>query len=235
MSQLFPFVTLKSLNNGYTFYSKIKKILKQDYYKELIKINNYDINKIADYFNGINLKSKFFESLNWILYLNPVPNLNIYFLSAGENSSNKFSVIYGRESKNVPTEEVYGFTLMYIITLSKIGNGSINLKKINTSDKLISLKTISNDTFKTTIERFFNDLKLLDVPFLKEKLSKISMFSYKNNIIHYNVFKDFFIKIKLDGNKNIFINKEALNIHGRKIIITFTGLIINALKRELIK
>ncbi len=235
MSALFPFVTLKSLNEGYAYYGKVKKLLNEEYYNSLNNIQLSNIEKIAKYINGINLKNKIFESLKWLLYLNPIPDLEIYFLCANSDNKKEFSVLYGRESRKIPTKEIYAFTLMYILTLSKLGNNELEFENFKLNGKLISVKSLTNSSFKETINRYFDSLKLFNISLFKKKLSNYSQFIVKEDSIFYKVFNDFFIKFRISDNNDILVNEDALKKHSENLIITFTGLVINALKREIIK
>ena len=185
--------------------------------------------------NGINLKSKLFESLTWSLYLNPIPDLEIYFLCAREDVKNEFSVVFGRESKNIPTEDVYAFTYMYILTLSKIGENLKQFIKPISPKKFASIKPLIKTKFKPTVETFYKNIALLKVPFIEKKLKKHPQFIIKSNILLYKVYNDFFIKFNLGKELDISVSIDAVKKHGAKFVITFIGLIINSLKRELIK
>ncbi len=235
MSALFPFVTLKSLNDGYSYYGKVKKLLNEEYYNSLKKIKLSDIEKVAKYINGINLKNKIFESLEWLLHINPIPDLEIYFLCATSGNKNEFSVLYGRDSRKVPTKEIYAFTLLYILTLSRIGNDELEFENFELNGKLLSIKSLYNSSFNETIDKYFESLKLLNISLLKKRLSKYSHFVVKEDSVFYKVFNDFFIKFRINDNNDILINEDAFKKHSSNLIITFVGLVINALKRELIK
>jgi len=235
MSSLFPFITLKSLNNGYTYHGKVKKFLQEDYNEQLKRIDDSKINIIADYLNGVNIQNKLFDALNWSLYINPIPDLEIYLLCAREDEKNEFSVVYGRNAKNIPTDDVYAFTLMYIITLAKIGDKTINFDKQNFTKKFASIKPLLKSKYKAIIENYLNSVKLFNVPFLEKKFSKSTYFLVKNNTIFYRVFKDFIIKFNISDNIDISVTTDAIKTHGAKLVITFIGLIINALKREMVK
>ncbi len=238
MKGVFPFITLKAFPGGYSSHGKIKKLLKEDYYDSLKLLKDEDIEEIAFYLNGIKPEIKLFETLSWSLYINPIPDLEIYFLCERGEEKDDFSVVYSRKSINIPTEDVYAFTMMYIITLSKIAKGELIYKRNDIPKTFTSLKKYLKGRYKDIVSNFLKILTITDKNFLNKKISKFSHVIYrkekdKNLIILYRVFDDFLIKFKFGEEKDIAVPEEALKNHGEKIVFTLVGLILNAIKREI--
>jgi len=216
----FPFITLKSFPNGYSSYSKIKKLITIDNYNSLIKINDDEIYSIAKYLNGKVIENKIFESLKWILYLNPIPDLEIFFLCERNIDKDNFSVIYSRDSLVVPTEDVFGFTLIYIGLLSNIGEG-----KINIDDKMkefISIKQLNmSDESRKILNNFLNDLKSIQI----ERVKKHSNLKMSKGFLIYKLLNDFYLRF---NNQDIQIPDHSIEKFGEKVVVSIIGLILKS-------
>ncbi len=232
----FPFITLKSFPSGYTPYGKIKKLLREDYYNSLIKINDSQIEDIALYMNGVKLKEKLFETLSWGLFFNPIPELEIYFLCERDENRHNFSVVYSRNSIVVPTEDVYAFTFMYILILSKIAEGELSTNLSEIPKKFVSLNNFIKGKYQQNIKNFYKNLSFIE-PKVLNRFPNVFYKKEKDGVVIflYKILDDLFIKFKIGKEKDIAVTEKSLNLHGKEIVFTFIGLILNAFRRERLK
>jgi hypothetical protein len=237
MNNIFPFVQLKSFQNGWRYSGKLKEFIKHKYYGSLVKINDSSIYDISEYLHGTVLTSKIFKNFAWVLYLNPVPNIQIYiFCERNSKSGDNFSIFFGKECEEIPVEDIYGFALIYITLLALIGADETLIRKSAFSDKFVFF-----DTDKKEYAGLIRKQCLASELSTDKILRKIKKF---NSITDYNLSKNKVelvvhplksIKFKFIYNndkREIFILKDSLDFFSSKLIISFTGLICNAIRRE---
>ena len=231
MNNIFPFIKLQSYKNGWRYSGKLKEFIRIKHYEHLKQIEDKDIEKISKFLNGSILNYRIFKNFAWVLYLNPVPMLEIYiFCERNSKTGDKFNIFFGKDGMAIPTEDVYGFALVYISLLSLIGkNSSIMVKHIELSN-LVELE-ISRVLFSKLEE--FSGKNILS---LSEKIKIIEK---------VNILKDRFeftvrflnnlpitYRIKRDDLK-IFVSKDSLTIYPKSLIISIATLLLNAFKREI--
>jgi len=241
MSNIFPFITLKSIPNGWKWNGKLKEFIKLKTFPSLKKINDNKIEEIAYFLNGAVLNSKLFRSLSWVLYFNPIPSLGIYlFCERNQKKGDDFRIMFSKDAVNVPAQEVYGFSLIYLTLLASIGSGKINFLDLNCSDSFINFEDIVKDsqTYKNLIYKKYSKMNL-DFPKLTANINKYPLINDfiigkdKAEIIVQPI-KNILLKFNIQSNKEIklYINKDAISKYPKNVIISFAGLLFSSFERE---
>ena len=239
-NSIFPFVNLKSFPNGWKWHGKLKEFLKIKYYDNLKSIDDSKIYELASFLNGSLLDFKIFDSFNWAIYFNPVKYLEIYFLcERGQKKGDNFTILFGKKSSNIPVQDIYGFALLYLILLSFIGKDISYINKIGKNDNFLSIeKVIKNkESYNNLI---YNKLKQPDLNFKKliKDIDNIPLlFDYSISkekiVLIFKILENLDLKFVFSkqGN-NIYISENSIKTIPKNIILSFTGLYINALSRE---
>ncbi len=240
MSNIFPFVQLKFFENGWRYSGKLKEFLKHKYHSSLAKINDSEIKKISTFLKGNVLESRIFKNFAWVLFLHPVPNLEIYiFCERSSKAGDNFTIFFGKGSSIIPVEEIYGFALIYISMLALIGKNSISTDKILLSDKFIKFPE-KHKGHSLLMKR----QSVFTKPDMDKLIKNIGMFPI---ITDYNFSKDtielivkpvdnMVIKYIYNADsKKILISETCIKIYPENLIVSFASLICKSIAREFSK
>ncbi len=240
MNNIFPFVNLKSFPNGWKWHGKLREFIKIKYYESLKKIDDNKIGNIAAFLNGSVLNFKLFEIFNWVLYFNPVPSLEIYFIcERNEKKGDSFNIFFGKNSNDIPIEEIYGFALIYLVVLSLAGKKNNFLSNILKNEEFISLSNtdLNKNQLKSLIYNKcsaidFNNKKIIDKI---EKYPIITDYTIKNKNIEFIVkpFQNMYFKFNFSENGvDIFVTKESFKFYPENLVVSMAGLLCSSIKRE---
>ncbi len=239
-NSIFPFVNLKSFPNGWKWHGKLKEFLKIKYYDNLRNIDDNKISEIADFLNGTILNFKIFDSFNWALYFNPVKNLEIYFLcERGQKRGDNFTILFGKKSSAIPVQDIYGFALIYLISLSFIGkdikylNNIINSESFLPLEELVADKTIYKNLIYNKLLQTKMDYKKLiaDV----ENIPLLVDYSISKDKIEllFEIFKNLKMQFIFTNKGNsVMISDSSVKYIPKNMIISLAGLFSNALSKE---
>ncbi len=237
MGNIFPFVQLKSFENGWRYSGKLKEFIKQRYYSSLVKIDDSKIKDISVFLKGTVLSSRIFKNFAWVLFLTPVPKLQIYVLcERNSKTGDNFTLFFGKESCLIPTEDIYGFAVIYLTLLALIGNDDGIIYNSVDLNEFVKLNTKRKE-FRGLIERKCKSAKfnIKNIVNYLDSFQMIKDYKFSRDNVEFVVEPLGNIKIKFLYNREkneIFISKESVKIYPANLILGFAGLICNALIRE---
>ncbi|GEM_PF-5237609 len=237
-----PFVNLNSFPNGWKWNGKLKQHIKIKHYNNLKNLDDAQIDQISNFLNGQIMNSKIFSFFNWVIYFNPIPSLEIYFICERNiKKGDNFAMFFSKESGVHPIEELYGFAMIYLTCLSIIGY-----------NKDFHTNILQNDDF-IEIENITSDKKYKNLILNKCYKNQMNIREILKNIEHFNIIQDYTVKkdqitidihpiknikfryIESESSKKLMVTKDTLNFYSKKLLISLAVLIFNALNREYLK
>ncbi len=245
------YITLRQFQGGWIWLKNIDEASTR-IIPVLHQLSLENVRRIAEALNAEVLPWKIFDNTQWVIRITPLPDFIILIVfNHDEEFGSDLKIFYHRSSLQVPTEDAYVFTEIFLEFLGTLAKSAlIKTEFEHKSDEIIRLSDLLARIDPSTKEKMWNDLVgQREVPLLQIDKDTASMISeilkaqfstgVWQNIkidwgIQFKILRNLELYIVLPEEKtriNVYYSKNVLNFDFRWVLF-FVYLYCNAIIRE---